>query len=43
MHWAERTGLAQIVERLRAHGMPVAPLLAEKAARGERFDEPQPV
>lgn len=42
MHWAERTGLAHIVERLRAHGMPVAPLLAEKAARGERFDDPQP-
>ncbi|QEH80099.1 3-hydroxyacyl-CoA dehydrogenase [Sphingomonas sp. C8-2] len=41
MHWAERTGLARIVERLRVHGMPVAPLLAEKASRGERFDDPQ--
>nr|WP_047165524.1 3-hydroxyacyl-CoA dehydrogenase NAD-binding domain-containing protein [Sphingomonas sp. Y57] len=41
MYWAEKTGLPLIAERLEAHGMPVAPLLAEKAARGEDFDDPQ--
>jgi 3-hydroxyacyl-CoA dehydrogenase len=37
MYWADQVGLGKIVDRLQAHGQPVAPLLSEMAAKGERF------
>jgi len=38
MFWADLTGLQKIVDGLNKHGFEVAPLLAEKAAGGERFN-----
>ena len=37
MYWADHVGLAEIVTGLERNGLPVAPLLARKAAAGERF------
>ena len=37
MYWADHVGLAEIVAGLERNGLPVAPLLARKAAAGERF------
>ena len=38
MFWASHIGLATVVAGLEKHGLPVAPLLARKAAAGEAFD-----
>ena len=38
MFWASHIGLATVVAGLEKHGLPVAPLLARKAAAGETFD-----
>jgi 3-hydroxyacyl-CoA dehydrogenase len=38
MFWADLTGLPKIVAGLEKHGFAVAPLLAEKAAKNERFN-----
>ncbi|MFS0738450.1 3-hydroxyacyl-CoA dehydrogenase NAD-binding domain-containing protein [Sphingomonas sp. 1P06PA] len=38
MFWADTIGLKTIVAGLEKHGFEVAPLLAEKAAKGERFN-----
>jgi 3-hydroxyacyl-CoA dehydrogenase len=35
MFWADHIGLATVVAGLEKHGLPVAPLLASKAAAGE--------
>ena len=37
MFWADHIGLATVVAGLEKHGLPVAPLLAKKAAAGETF------
>ena len=37
MYWADHVGLAEIVTGLERNGLPVAPLLAKKAAAGETF------
>ena len=37
MFWADTIGLKKIVEGLEKHGFEVAPLLREKAEKGERF------
>jgi len=37
MAWGDSVGLARIADRLAAHGLPVAPLLAAKPERGETF------
>ena len=37
MYWADHVGLAEIVTGLERNGLPVAPLLATKAAAGETF------
>jgi len=37
MFWANTIGLDTVVAGLEKHGIPVAPLLKEKAAKGERF------
>ena len=37
MYWADHVGLAEIVAGLERNGLPVAPLLAMKAAAGETF------
>ena len=37
MYWADHVGLAEIVAGLERNGLPVAPLLAKKAAAGETF------
>ena len=38
MYWANHIGLATVVAGLEEYGLPVAPLLARKAAAGEAFD-----
>ncbi|WP_188055082.1 3-hydroxyacyl-CoA dehydrogenase NAD-binding domain-containing protein [Sphingosinithalassobacter sp. CS137] len=38
MFWADTVGLKTIVEGLEKHGFDVAPLLKEKAEKGERFN-----
>ncbi|RYD48877.1 MAG: 3-hydroxyacyl-CoA dehydrogenase, partial [Sphingomonadales bacterium] len=38
MFWADTVGLKKIVEGLEKHGFKVAPLLREKAEKGERFN-----
>ncbi|MFZ5746203.1 MAG: 3-hydroxyacyl-CoA dehydrogenase NAD-binding domain-containing protein [Pseudomonadota bacterium] len=38
MFWADTVGLKKIVEGLEKHGFDVAPLLREKAEKGERFN-----
>ncbi len=38
MYWASHIGLATVVAGLEKHGLPVAPLLAKKAAAGEAFE-----
>jgi 3-hydroxyacyl-CoA dehydrogenase len=38
MFWADLEGAAKIVTGLAKHGLPVAPLLQEKADKGERFN-----
>jgi 3-hydroxyacyl-CoA dehydrogenase len=38
MFWASHIGLGTVVAGLERHGLPVAPLLARKAAAGEAFD-----
>ncbi|NML05023.1 3-hydroxyacyl-CoA dehydrogenase NAD-binding domain-containing protein [Sphingomonas sp. G-3-2-10] len=38
MFWADTVGLKKIVEGLEKHGFEVAPLLREKAEKGERFN-----
>jgi 3-hydroxyacyl-CoA dehydrogenase len=38
MFWADHIGLQTVVDGLTRHGQPVAPLLAAKAAAGERFN-----
>ena len=38
MFWASHIGLGTVVAGLEKHGLPVAPLLAKKAAAGEAFD-----
>lgn len=38
MFWADHIGLATVVAGLEKHGLPVAPLLARKAAAGETFN-----
>ncbi len=38
MFWADTVGLKTIVAGLEKHGMDVAPLLREKAEKGERFN-----
>jgi 3-hydroxyacyl-CoA dehydrogenase len=38
MFWASHIGLGTVVAGLEKHGLPVAPLLARKAAAGEAFD-----
>ncbi len=38
MFWASHIGLGTVVAGLEKHGLPVAPLLAKKAAAGETFD-----
>ncbi|MHA6722797.1 3-hydroxyacyl-CoA dehydrogenase NAD-binding domain-containing protein [Sphingomonas sp. RS2018] len=38
MFWADTVGLKTIVAGLEKHGMEVAPLLREKAEKGERFN-----
>ncbi len=38
MFWADLEGAAKIVAGLKKHGLPVAPLLQEKADKGERFN-----
>jgi 3-hydroxyacyl-CoA dehydrogenase len=37
MFWAETEGLKKIVAGLEKHGFHVAPLLREKAEKGEKF------
>ncbi|RYD57787.1 MAG: 3-hydroxyacyl-CoA dehydrogenase, partial [Sphingomonadales bacterium] len=37
MFWADTVGLKKVVEGLEKHGFEVAPLLREKADKGERF------
>ena len=37
MYWADHVGLGEIVAGLERNGLPVAPLLATKAAAGETF------
>jgi 3-hydroxyacyl-CoA dehydrogenase len=37
MYWADHEGLAKIVDGLKRHGLPVAPLLAKLAAEAGRF------
>jgi 3-hydroxyacyl-CoA dehydrogenase len=37
MFWADTEGLKKIVAGLEKHGFDVAPLLREKAEKGERF------
>jgi len=37
MFWADHIGLATVVAGLESHGLPVAPLLAKKAAAGKTF------
>jgi 3-hydroxyacyl-CoA dehydrogenase len=37
MFWANSVGLDKIVAGLEKHGVEVAPLLKEKAAKGEKF------
>ena len=37
MFWAGQEGLKKIVEGLEKHGFDVAPLLREKAEKGETF------
>ncbi|MBB3859234.1 3-hydroxyacyl-CoA dehydrogenase [Novosphingobium hassiacum] len=38
MFWADHIGLDTVVAGLERHGLPVAPLLARKAAAGEKFN-----
>jgi 3-hydroxyacyl-CoA dehydrogenase len=38
MFWADAIGLQTVVDGLTRHGQPVAPLLASKAAKGEKFN-----
>ncbi|BEV02084.1 3-hydroxyacyl-CoA dehydrogenase [Novosphingobium olei] len=38
MFWADHIGLKTVVDGLEKHGLPVAPLLAKKAAAGETFN-----
>ena len=38
MHWADHEGLGKIVAGLKAHGLPVAPLLAKLAGEGGAFN-----
>ena len=37
MYWADHEGLDKIAAGLKAHGLPVAPLLAKLAAEGKKF------
>jgi 3-hydroxyacyl-CoA dehydrogenase len=37
MHWADHEGLGKIVDGLKAHGLPVAPLLEKLAGEGGSF------
>ena len=37
MYWADHEGLAKIVAGLKAHGLPVAPMLERLAAEGGKF------
>ena len=37
MYWADHEGLGKIVSRLKAHRLPVAPLLAQLASDGGKF------
>jgi 3-hydroxyacyl-CoA dehydrogenase len=37
MYWADHEGLGKIVDGLKRHGLPVAPLLAKLAREGGRF------
>jgi 3-hydroxyacyl-CoA dehydrogenase len=41
MFWADAIGLQTVVDGLHRHGQPVAPLLADKAAAGQTFNEPR--
>ena len=37
MHWADHEGLGKIVDGLKAHGLPVAPLLERLVSEGSQF------
>ena len=37
MYWADHEGLDKIAAGLKAHGLPVAPLLAKLAGDGGKF------
>ena len=37
MYWADHEGLDKITAGLKAHGLPVAPLLAKLASEGGKF------
>lgn len=39
MYWADHEGLDKIVDGLKRHGLPVAPLLEKLAAEGGRFSD----
>ena len=39
MCWADTEGLKKIVEGLEKYGFEVAPLLREKAEKGEKFNK----
>ncbi len=38
MYWADNEGLAKIVDGLKRHNLPVAPLLEKLAAAGGKFN-----